>query len=235
MPTPKVSVLTCSHDRPTLLRVAIESLHAQTDQDWEHLIYDDASTDKKVDETLRWATEDPRVRVWRRTNNLDRPSVLWNFMLDRARGHYLTILDDDNEKLPQFIEIMAEALDANLALGFVTCGWIVIHLDGSWERDCHYNLETCESNLAKKSTCEGCSVMFRRDALDRAGYFSEALRTNEDWDWMRRAAATSNFVNLSQCLTKYRNHDANRMFRRKELGNDTDEVQVLLRNVAWRS
>ena len=46
---PKVSVVTCSFNRPKLLKVAIESMRAQEDSDWEHLIYDDAPTALSVE------------------------------------------------------------------------------------------------------------------------------------------------------------------------------------------
>src|SRR5277367_3939329 len=130
---PKVSIVTCSHNRPQLLRAAIESLRAQTDQDWEHLIYDDASTNKDVPKVLEWAVRDPRVRVWQGLENLDRPSVLWNFMMDRAHGKYLTVLDDDNEKLPTFVEAMSAELDTDPHLSVVTCGWRVDRSEGGPE------------------------------------------------------------------------------------------------------
>src|SRR6266850_5022341 len=187
---PKVSIVTCSHNRPMLLRKAIESLRAQTDPDWEHLIYDDASTDKGVVDVLEWAMHDPRVRVWRGRENLNRPSVLWNYMLDRAHGRYFTVLDDDNMKLPTFVAAMSRVLDEETDIDVVTCGWRVDRPEGGPEGDYFLNLSTSAARLTGLSTCDGGAMLYRRSSFERAGYFSEDLRTNEDWDWLRRAVAT---------------------------------------------
>lgn len=229
--SPKVSVFTCSYNRPGLLRAAVESLRRQTDQDWEHLIYDDASTSEEVEEVLDWAARDPRVRVFRRPANIDRPAVLWNYMLDRAHGRYFTALDDDNEKLPQFVEVMSGELDADPSLGIVTCGFIVIRDDGSREAEYHINLSTCVSELDRISTCDGGAMLYRREVFERAGYFSEALRTNEDWDWLRRAIRVSTHKNLRECHSTYRSHKEQRMKRCGALGNDADVARVKQRVV----
>ena len=182
---PKVSFVTCTYNRPRYLREAIESLRRQTDPDWEHLIYDDASTDIRVAETLAWAKEGPRVRVWRGDRNVNQPSKLWNFLLDRVRGRYVSCLDDDNTKLPEFVARMSAELEANPALDVVTCGWFVTDSDGVVCSEDHLNLQTSFEGNRQRSTCDGGSTLIRRSAFDRVGYFAEDIRTNEDWDWRR--------------------------------------------------
>lgn len=228
---PKVSIITCSHNRPDLLREAIESVRAQTDPDWEHLIYDDFSTDKRVLETLAWATRDPRVRVWRGQENLDRPSVLWNFMMDRAYGRYLTVLDDDNLKLPTFVAAMSKELDDDPALDVVTCGWRVDRAVGEPEGEYFLNLSTSAERLVNLSTCDGGAMLYRRSTFERAGYFSEAVRTNEDWDWLRRAVHNGKVKNLHEVHSTYRSHDLSRMTRCYTLGNDGDVESVKARQL----
>lgn len=219
--SPKVSVVTCSYNRPALLRGAVESLRRQTDSAWEHLIYDDASTHPGIPEVLRWAEEDPRVRVFRRASNLDRPSVLWNFLRDRDRGRYYTVLDDDNEKLPRFVEAMAGELDADPSLGAVTCGFLV-RAPGQADWEHHHNLRTTPEEVERASTCEGGALLCRRETFEEVGYFSEAIRTNEDWDWVRRAVRSVKIKNLPECLTVYRQHEANRQLRAEALGHSAD-------------
>jgi len=225
---PKVSIVTCSYNRPELMRAAIGSLRAQTDPDWEHLIYDDASTDPRVFEVLEWALTDPRVRVWRGQKNLDQPSVLWNYMLDRAYGRYFTVLDDDNEKLSTFVEAMSRELDSDPGLDVVTCGWRV---DRPGMPDVPYflNLSTTPERLCDLSTCDGGAMLYRREVFERAGYFSEDQRTNEDWDWLRRAAHAGRVKNLQEVHSTYRSHSDSRMRRADALGNEADVRRVKAR------
>lgn len=222
---PKVSVVTCSHNRPELLRKAIESLRAQTDPDWEHLIYDDHSTDPRVRAVLEWAAQDPRVRVWLGQENIDQPSRLWNYMLDRAHGRYFTVLDDDNEKLPTFVAAMSHELDADPTLDVVTCGWRMDYSDGTTE-SCSLNMSTSAPALARMSTCDGGAMLYRRSALERVGYFSEAMRTSEDWDWLRRAAHVCKIKNLPGIHATYRSHGGSRMHRADALGRHADTARV---------
>lgn len=224
---PKVSIATCTYNRPDFLREAVESLRAQTDPDWEHLIFDNGSTDPRVRDVLAWAREDPRVRVFRGRENQDRPARFWNYLLDRARGRYLGTLDDDNTKLPDFVRVMAGELDRDPALGLVTCGFVV-RARGQRDWEHHHNLDTSPETTAERSTCEGGATLYRREAFERVGYFSEAIRTNEDWDWIRRAVRTVKFNNLPACLTTYRQHDANRQLRADSLGHNAD-VEALQR------
>lgn len=227
---PKVSVVTCSHNRPQLLAEAVMSMRQQTDQDWEHLIYDDASTDPQVEAVLAWAAEDSRVRVWRGKRNLDQPSILWNFMFDRANGRYFTVLDDDNQKLPNFVRRMSQILDDNSNFGIVTCGWRVDSPRGI--EDYYLNLSTSSENLARGSTCDGGAMLYRREVFERVGYFTEGARTNEDWDWLRRAAATFVVHNLHEVHATYKSHDASRMKRCESLGNSDDVKRVQARQLA---
>lgn len=208
---PKVSVLTCSYNRPDLLRAAVESLFSQTDGDWEQLICDDASTNPRVEETLRWAEQDPRVRVWRCRKNVDAPSILWNFMLERAHGRYISILDDDNEKLQRFIEAMSGRLEVG-GLGFVTCGTVNIRRG---QRDAVLdNMLTSVGELERRNTCDGGSILYKRELFGLVGSFSEDIRTNEDYDLLRRAARSCDFDNLGESLASYRNEDQDRRMSR---------------------
>jgi glycosyl transferase family 2 len=166
------------------------------------------------------------VRVWRGRRNFDQPSVLWNFLFDRAYGRYFTVLDDDNEKLPTFVARMSQVLDEEPGIGVVTCGWRVQDERRRRSDDYFLNLSTNAERLANLSTCDGGAMLYRREVFERAGYFSEVLRTNEDWDWLRRAMSVGGIKNLHEVHATYRAHDASRMKRCKDLGSDGDAERV---------
>lgn len=221
----KLSIVTCTYNRPKLLRRAIESLRVQTDPDWEHLIYDEGSSTDHVTEVLAWAMEDPRVRVWRGLVNRDRPALVWNFLLSQARGRYLNTLDDDDEKLPRFVEGMTKELDQDPLLDLVSCGFVVRTAgEPDWEH--HMNLET-PSRIEKTSTCQGGALVFRREAFVRVGPFSETIRTNEDWEWLRRASRVLRMKHLPECLMVYQQHQENRQKRAEALGHTADVDRIL--------
>lgn len=221
---PKVSVITCTYNRPKMLRECVDVVRQQTERNWEHLIYDDASNDVAVEDALTWAEEDPRVRVWRGTSNIDQPARGWNMMLDRVRGRYICFLDDDNSKSTEFFEILGRVLDDNLEIDMVTCGFTVIEPPEK-PSDNHLNLVTAQE-LWRRNTVDTGAFLIRREAFERIGYFPLDIRTNEDWAMMRRAHACLNIKHLSECLVTYRVHEGQRMKRSASLGNQGDKIRI---------
>lgn len=222
--SPDVSILTCTYNRPEMLRESVESLRAQTRGGWEHLICDDASTNVKVLSLLRKLDRDPRVRVYQGRKNINQPAVYWNEMVDRARGKYIGFLDDDNLKCPKFIETLAGVLDSSPDVDMVTCGFVMRSEEGDTLHQ--WNLRT-DSEIAIRSTIDTGCFLIRREAFERIGYFPLDIRTNEDWALMRRAAATLRIQHLSDCLGIYRVHPGQRMKYCEDLGNSKDKITIL--------
>ncbi len=67
---PLVSVLITVFNRECYLAAAVDSVLAQTMQDFEIVIVDDCSTDGSVDIARAYAARDPRIRFFRNDRNL---------------------------------------------------------------------------------------------------------------------------------------------------------------------
>jgi glycosyltransferase involved in cell wall biosynthesis len=99
--------------RPTL-EEALTSLAAQTVDDFEVLVVvntTDPAAIARVDETLSWFAPDFRGRVERVVCESPSRSAPLNLGLDRARGRYLTFLDDDDVVLAQWMETFTRGLE----------------------------------------------------------------------------------------------------------------------------
>ena len=92
--SPKVSVITPTYNRAALLPRAVDSVLAQTFQDFELLIIDDCSTDDTQEVIAGFA--DPRVRSFRHETNRGL-SAAFNTGLANARGEYIAFVEDDDE------------------------------------------------------------------------------------------------------------------------------------------
>src|SRR3954452_9077747 len=109
-PLPKVSVCVDSFNYGRFLPEAIESILAQTFQDFEVIILDDCSTDDSFAVAQRYAARDNRIKALRNSRNLGMMRNR-NACLAQARGDYVKWLHADDflcssEALGQ----MAEAL-----------------------------------------------------------------------------------------------------------------------------
>ena len=102
--SPLFSVIIPTHNRPTYLVEAIDSVLAQTVQDFEVIVVDDAS------EPPVPLHEDPRVRVVRR-DTAGGPAQARNDGVGRASGEYLAFLDDDDWYEPNRLQVALEGLE----------------------------------------------------------------------------------------------------------------------------
>lgn len=108
-----ISVLMLTYNREELVSRAIESVLAQTFQDFEFVIVDNGSTDKSGGIADSYAEKDCRVRVIHRPRG--NIGAGRNTALDAARGEYLTFIDDDDWVEPDFLEFLLELLERNQA------------------------------------------------------------------------------------------------------------------------
>lgn len=94
---------------------AIASVRAQTLDDWEHVIVDDASDDRTVDVIERAARSDARVQLIRRTER-GYPFVAANDGLRHARGRYIARLDADDVATPDRLACQLSFMRSNPTL-----------------------------------------------------------------------------------------------------------------------
>ena len=100
---------------------AIESILAQTHQNWELLLVDDGSTDDSTQVALRYAELHPeRVRYLEHPGHRNRGmSASRNLGISRARGEYISFLDADDVWFPHTLEQQLAILDSHSEAGMV--------------------------------------------------------------------------------------------------------------------
>lgn len=120
---PAVSVLMTAFNRARYIGAAIESVLAQTFDDFELVIVDDASSDGTLDVARRYAAIDARVRVVANDRNLgDYPNR--NHAASLARGRFLKYHDSDDLMYTHCLATIVPALDAEPRAAFaVSTGW----------------------------------------------------------------------------------------------------------------
>ena len=101
--SPVVTVSIAVHDGMRWLPGCLDSLMAQTLDDLEILIIDDASSDDSLDWLRRRAETDPRIELTASSANLGYARAQ-NRNLHRARGSAVLLLNQDTELDPGFIE-----------------------------------------------------------------------------------------------------------------------------------
>jgi len=98
-----LSIILTSRDRFELLNSAVNSVYAQTFRDWELIIADDDSQDKRIHALYETLERDPYVTImrgqrvpenYRKTHKMN--AVRINSAIQLANGRFVTYLSDDN-------------------------------------------------------------------------------------------------------------------------------------------
>lgn len=104
---PAISIVIPVFNAENTLDECIESLKAQTFDDWEAVCVNDGSHDGSLEKLQRFAEEDDRIRVFTQENA--GPSAARNAALDAARGEIVMFLDCDDWYEPNACETVHDA------------------------------------------------------------------------------------------------------------------------------
>jgi glycosyltransferase involved in cell wall biosynthesis len=136
---PTVSVYLACRDRIKYIEEVIESILAQTRQDFEFIISDNSSG-TEVGDFVK--TKYPHIRYCKRSS----VDVLTHFNLihSEVKTDYFVIFHDDDVMLPEYLDRMLKAIDKDIELAAVGCNafisWDSSHTDHIWAPQI---IETC--------------------------------------------------------------------------------------------
>jgi len=117
---PFVSIATPVHNGEKYLPECIESVLAQTYENWEYLIVNNCSTDRSLEIATYYAEKDSRIRI-NNTKTLLAPLQNHNHMLRQITptSKYCKILHADDWLFPDCITQMVHAAEVNPSVGIV--------------------------------------------------------------------------------------------------------------------
>lgn len=182
------------------LDAAVQSILAQTRDDFEFVIYDDASTDGSYHRLQEWAQRDSRIKLVRGEVNLG-PALSSNAVVDHASGAVIARMDADDLSAPDRLERQAEILSSHPDVGLVATLCHVINDAGEVLR----GPEPWRVGLRSwsKPFPHG-SMMFRRELFDAIGGYREECEFWEDLDFVVRASQKSPILVIPRALYSYR-------------------------------
>jgi len=202
-------VILPTFNRSDYLRSAVESVFAQTFDDWELVIADDGSTEE-TRAYLRGLPA-PRVRtLW--LSHSGNPARARNAGIAVAAGRYLAFLDSDDVWAPTKLEKQTKAMAAHAGRGWSYTGCDRIDEDGrpldrvptskrptpdGWILE---PLLTLELSIAMPT------VVAERTLVTRIRGFDERQRFGEFHDFCVRLAMRSEVVSLGEALCSVRSH-----------------------------
>jgi glycosyltransferase involved in cell wall biosynthesis len=201
---PVVDMVIATHNRPKLLRAALDAALAQTyrGRTAVTVVFDRSEPDHSLE--LQAADRSVRVITNQRTAGL---AGARNSGIEAGSGDLVAFCDDDDEWLPTKIEKQVELLQSSSALTCVT--GIIIEYEGRRI----LRIPTSESVqlavLVRNRTMEAhpSTVLVRRGALlGSIGLVDEEIPGSygEDFDWILRAAESGSIAVVEEPLVRVR-------------------------------
>lgn len=193
--SPIVSVVIPTRGRPDAVRVAAASVLGQSFAELEVLVVVDG--DDPATTAVLSTIEDSRLRVIALPMPVGAAAAR-NAGVGAALGKWIAFLDDDDEWLPEKLELQLAAAQASSVALPVVCGAYWARQNGRgalWGRRRPEPGEPiseymfCRRSLSYGENALATSVLLTpRELMERVP-FDAALRRHQDWDWALRALA----------------------------------------------
>jgi glycosyltransferase involved in cell wall biosynthesis len=120
---PRLSFLTPAYRTEAYLADTIQSVLDQTSTEWELVVVDNGNSESiaKIVESY----SDPRIRLVRQENRGYTGGVMAAAAV--ARGDYISVLDSDDQLMPEFVHTMLKYIDAHPEVDAVGCDAHLFH------------------------------------------------------------------------------------------------------------
>jgi glycosyltransferase involved in cell wall biosynthesis len=210
---PLVSIVLPTFNRLKYLRSTVESVHAQTCQDWELIIVDDGSNEE-TKEYLATLHSPPRTRViWLSHGGI--PARTRNGGLRAATGKFVAFLDSDDLWSPNKLDTQINAISRSPRCGWSYSAFVTIAEHGAVLSTNETEYQAVLGGNIFPQVVMGAApirtpaVVANRELLMQVGLFDESVPSAEDCDLWMRLALHSEVAVVHEPLVTIRRHAEN--------------------------
>jgi hypothetical protein len=226
---PTISVLIPAYNAERYVLQSVQSVLAQTYEDFELIVVNDASADRTPE--ILSAINDKRLLVLTNPRNLGIVGSL-NRAISEASGRYIARLDADDLCMPTRFAKQVALLDHNPRTMVVCTEQSV--LERGQVRFSRQQADTdpkvLKWMLHVSNPIGHPSTMFRAQIVTELGaYLREEFKYAEDFDFLHRVLPLGEIAALPEYLTVYRQHDQNLTRTRRD--KVTQRTAAVLRDV----
>lgn len=198
---PIISIIVPCYNQAQYLSEALESVLAQTIENWECVIVNDGSTDNTLEIASEWAEKDSRFIILNKENG--GLADARNAGIKASHGKYILPLDADDKIASTYLEKAVGYFENNPTIKVVCCvakffgeiDTVIKQIDYSFEGMLFENPFVCSS------------IYKRSDYNDTIGYNTNMIYGYEDWDfWLSLLREGDNVYRIPEPLFYYRKH-----------------------------
>ena len=228
MKRPNVSVIIPVYNGERYLKETIESVLNQTDQNFELIIVDDASTDGSYKIIKAFHQKHPdKIKIIKHSKNKGCPAASRNTGIKIAKGRYIALMDQDDMWLPKKLEEQLKVIEKSSKIGLVATNARVYdhhkkqYLGHNWKNIKNLSLLNKTERLLKENfILTGSMALIRKEFFDQYGLLDENFKIADDYDLWFRISQHYQIRLTQQPLVTWRKTGTSTSFNEKNLLND---------------
>ena len=204
-PSPLISVIIPTYSRPDDLARAIKSVLAQTFQDFEIVVVNDAGV--SAEQVIESFASEQRITYIRHPRNKGLAASR-NTGIKAARGKYIAYLDDDDAYYPDHLQSLVSTLESShyqvaytdaYRIHQARVGDAIVEVD----RDVPFSFEFSADHFLVRNYVPVLCFLHEKSCLDATGLFDESLTTHEDWDLWVRLSQRFPFIHVPRVTCEF--------------------------------
>lgn len=208
---PLVSVIIPAYNAEPFIRKTIDSVLAQTYDQFEIIVVDDGSSDRTAEIVREIAQQDDRITLFQQKNA--GVAAARNLAISHAQGDYIAPIDADDIWYPRKLEKQMQVmLNAGPEVGLVYAWSVYITEAGDLTTTCQINYLEGAAHIPMlygNQLGNASSALIRRVCFEAVGGYNSQLRAHgaqgcEDWDLYLRIAEKFEFRVVPELLVGYR-------------------------------
>ena len=194
-----ISVIIPMYNAESTIQNCIESVLYQTYKARvEIIVVNDGSTDNSkllVEDIIRNNISNIFIRLINKENA--GVSSARNYGIKLAKGEYIALLDSDDEWLPEKIDKQLKVLQSNNNISFI--GGLITNKTNDKPQIIDISLHM----LIFKNYFQPSTVLFKREIVEKIGYFDESQKYAEEGNYFIRIANIYRCVLINDKLVNY--------------------------------
>ncbi|MGM0932657.1 MAG: glycosyltransferase family 2 protein [Bacteroidota bacterium] len=210
---PLVSIIIPTYNRAHLIGETLDSVLAQTYQNWECIVADDGSTDDTLELLQKYNQRDNRIRfIDRPEGKIKGAASSRNVGFENSKGQYIQYLDSDDLLPPDKLELQIASLSKAAQNTVAACKWGIfkknVEVDlvvvDKMKYKKRYSPEKFLEALGQGNTyLPPHTYLIPRSLVKKSGGWNENITTNDDAEFMVRVLIKASQIILIKELTVY--------------------------------
>lgn len=221
MKSTNTSILLSTYNGERYLREQLDSIFAQTDQDWRLVVRDDGSTDATVSILQEYKERYPESLLLLPSDGNLGPIFSFELLMRSCDSDYVLFCDQDDVWLPNKVELtravmMEQEKDRKEVPMVVFTDLKVVDADLNIIADSFWKYSKIDTSISQDfdmlcvhGVATGCTMMVNRSAIEKALPFPKEVRMHDAWLVLCTSKAKGVIGHLSEPTILYRQHANN--------------------------